>query len=508
MQQKKFREQIVNGVRLVMQVREAEEKEMGYANVPTEDNFFGEFEATRALHTSIEGAGCGLFKRVLRIRKHIFLRSREGLRFGWGDRLSLPSTASTEVGAEYEEAMGIVENALNNYVPSLSSTLTKLIKEKRIQRRLINPNQYNTDQYNNSLSSLDYCPYEPSPLGIPLLGDSFISPLTGTFLSFTYTPDVGAAGLAQFVWRNLMQTKLQELNPLMASFISPSPPSSSSSPSLGSSSSSSSRSRSPSVLARNNSLLVEAFALWGRHVAFIEDLNSVFNPQQQLRLLISYLDETIGRVVKGSLRRSFAKRMKAWANTSKPLEELEKAWLRSFKDHFGPEGDVFDTYAGVRSQWLFSDVFEELMNLDSSTTAEGNNLVISSPFSSSLSSLASFSSSPSSSSSPSPPKPVYIMAFMGLLKVFNDCYFIKGYRKTDKQRKPTQEAISKAFNNFVAEAEKEGFIRALANRGAAVHTPRFWTDAMHETVDKPILEAEMLAQELSYFLTHKVKGAA
>ncbi|CDJ40110.1 hypothetical protein, conserved [Eimeria tenella] len=135
--------------------------------------------------------------------------------------------------------------------------------------------------------------------------------------------------------RNLMVMKLQELNPLMASFVSVSPaPLSSSSSSgamLGSCSSSRSSSSSSTVLSRSNSLLIEAFALWGRHVAFIEDLNSVFNPQQQLRLLISYLDETIGRVVKGSLRQAFARKMKAWGRTTKDLDDLEKLWLKVFK---------------------------------------------------------------------------------------------------------------------------------------------------------------------------------
>ncbi|CDJ68107.1 hypothetical protein, conserved [Eimeria necatrix] len=136
-----------------------------------------------------------------------------------------------------------------------------------------------------------------------------------------------------------MVMKLQELNPLMASFVSvsPAPVSSSSSSSssgamLGSCSrSSSSSSSSSTVLSRSNSLLIEAFALWGRHVAFIEDLNSVFNPQQQLRLLISYLDETIGRIVKGSLRQAFARKMKAWGRTTKDLDDLEKLWLKVFK---------------------------------------------------------------------------------------------------------------------------------------------------------------------------------
>ena len=44
-----------------------------------EENFYGEFEAAHAAATSVAGAGCGLYKRVLRIRKHIFLRSKEGL---------------------------------------------------------------------------------------------------------------------------------------------------------------------------------------------------------------------------------------------------------------------------------------------------------------------------------------------------------------------------------------------------------------------------------------------
>ena len=90
-----------------------------------------------------------------------------------------------------------------------------------------------------------------------------------------------------------MEAKLQELNPLMASFVSFGPGNSSSGSNI-------------SVLSRTNSLLIEAVALWGRHLAFLEDINSVFNPHQQLRLLLSYLDETIGRVVKGSLRSSFS----------------------------------------------------------------------------------------------------------------------------------------------------------------------------------------------------------
>ena len=47
-------------------------------NFPSEDNFYGNSAILRAATAAIEGGGCGLYKRALRIRKHIFLRSMEG----------------------------------------------------------------------------------------------------------------------------------------------------------------------------------------------------------------------------------------------------------------------------------------------------------------------------------------------------------------------------------------------------------------------------------------------
>lgn len=81
-----------------------------------------------------------------------------------------------------------------------------------------------------------------------------------------------------------------------------------------------------------------------------------------------------------------------------------------------------------------------------------------------------------------PPKPVHVLAFMALNKVANDCYFIKDYRKTERSRKPTHDVISDAFNSFVAEAEKDGFVHALTARGAMLDNARFWSEAIHEAV--------------------------
>ena len=43
------------------------------------------------------------------------------------------------------------------------------------------------------------CPYEPSPLGVPLEGFAVTSPLTGSLMSYNYTLEAGAPGLAQFL---------------------------------------------------------------------------------------------------------------------------------------------------------------------------------------------------------------------------------------------------------------------------------------------------------------------
>ncbi|XP_026190519.1 uncharacterized protein LOC34619476 [Cyclospora cayetanensis] len=464
----KFTDQVVKSLRLLLRAIEQETNAKGYTDLPTEENFFGDMDVTQAAALVTLGARCGLYKRALRIRKHIFLGSKEGLHFGWGDRLAVP-VAVPQLVSEYEEAFGLVLDSLSSTVPSMVPLLTRLVKEKRIQVTVGTP---------TSPRHIVYCPCAPSPLGTAITGDAYISPLTGLLLSFNYTPEAGAAGLAQFLWSHLMEAKLQELNPLMASFVSLAPVG----PSSRGDESANNIIRSKSVLLRSNSLLIEAFGLWGKHVAFFEDINSVSHPHLQLRLLLSYLDETLGRLVKGSLRKTFRKRLKQWSKSTDGLEELEGMWLESFKDHFGPEGDVFDTFAGIRSQWLFSDVLEEMLAADSSNTAEGNGYL------------------------GTPPKPVHILAFMALLKVANDCYFIKGYQKTEKGRKPTLEAIAEAFETFVAEAERDGFVSALIARGAALMSPNFWNDALHQVVDKPILEAEMLARELSYLMSPTARG--
>lgn len=135
-------------------------------------------------------------------------------------------------------------------------------------------------------------------------------------------------------------------------------------------------------------------------------------------------------------------------------------FLFCFRDRFGPEGDVFDTYAGVRSQWLFSDVFEEELNIEGSSTAETLGCI------------------------GMPPKAAHILAFVALNKVANDSYFIRGYKKTEQTRKPTKDAIESAFASFIAEAEREGFVRALMGTGARLDSPRFWTTAFHEAFGK------------------------
>ena len=116
-------------------------------------------------------------------------------RFGWGDRLSLPSTAASDVAAEYEEAFGVMETSLSAAAPSMSPILKSLIKQNRIEVGA---------ERGADTPQLE-CPFEPSPLGIALKGYTFISPLTGAFLSFTYSPDAGAAGLAQFICKQAGQ---------------------------------------------------------------------------------------------------------------------------------------------------------------------------------------------------------------------------------------------------------------------------------------------------------------
>ncbi|KAL8426584.1 hypothetical protein Efla_001601 [Eimeria flavescens] len=409
---------------------------LSFAGLPTEDTFYGNHAIMNAIKSALDSGGCGLYKRVLRIRKHVFIRSKEGTRFGWGDRLALGQPSTAGEGPEYEEAFNLVVSSLASAAPPLADLLSNLTLEKRVEVDVGEA---------ASRVTLD-CPYEPSPLGLQLEGVGLTSPLTGTLLSYHYTAEAGAPGLAHFLWRHLMVAKLQELNPLMASFAAVD--------------SGSSSSGSRSLLTASNSLLIESLALWGRHLAFTDDINAVFNPQQQLRLLLSYLDETLGRIVKGSLRRAFGVKLRDWARSKGDAAALEKAWLRVFRDHFGAEGDVFDTYGGVRSQWLLFDSLEEVIGGEGSNIAETLGYVS------------------------APPKPVHVLGFVALNKVANDCFFIKDYRKAQTGRRPTQEVIAEAFNSFVADAEAHGFVEALTARGAQLQSSKYWNAAIHELVEK------------------------
>lgn len=81
--QPEFRQAVVKKLRHVLKIREHEEKENFFKGLPAEENFFGDMATAKAANVAIEGGGCGLYKRMLRIRKHIFLRSKEGLLLPW-----------------------------------------------------------------------------------------------------------------------------------------------------------------------------------------------------------------------------------------------------------------------------------------------------------------------------------------------------------------------------------------------------------------------------------------
>lgn len=121
--------------------------------------------------------------------KHLYVEFCWLQRFGWGDRLALGVPSRVGEGPDFEEAFGVVLETLSNSVPSLSLLLQQLLQQKRIALDSASTNpQFSAD-----------CPYQPSPAGVQIRGQAFVSPLTGSLLSFKYSAEAGATGLAHFV---------------------------------------------------------------------------------------------------------------------------------------------------------------------------------------------------------------------------------------------------------------------------------------------------------------------
>lgn len=155
-----------------------------------------------------------------------------------------------------------------------------------------------------------------------------------------------------------------------------------------------------------------------------------------------------------------------------------------YREFFGREGDVFDSFEGVRTQWVFAGIDGDLL-----LGVERR----------------SFGSAKA--------RAAHIVAFLALNKVSQER--ILSAPATKLQMKTHDSALQKDVRNrqsnllvtralstsekasniekFISVWMNEGLEIALREFGANVNKSNFWSDALHKTIGMPILCAHLVA---------------